>query len=73
MKTIQDNQTHGNKNATPLVKHSRPKAPSKSSVNLPYVGFSELHSENFWGLGSDDEASLQDMHDIESHYARHAH
>ncbi len=59
---------------TPLdqAKPKRRVAPMKTSRTEVYVNFNDAKSEDFWGMGFDQEASLEDMRDIEHHYSRYA-
>lgn len=60
---------------TPLdqAKPKRRVAPTKKAGRTEvYVNFNDAKSEDFWGMGFDQEASLEDMRDIEHHYSRYA-
>lgn len=44
----------------------------KSGRTEVFIDFNDTRNDDFWGMGTDQEASLQDMRDIEYHYTRYA-
>lgn len=71
MNRIQMTEITASNTPVSQVKTTRRVAPKKTGRTEVFVNFNDAKTDSFWGMGFDQEASLEDMRDIEHHYSRH--